>query len=149
LLVEAPEVAELLPELDDTPLLELKPELLLVLEELLFELAPLELEPVETFPVPEEPEELEGVLPVELDVAACVDPGKRKATTPAANTLLTPTAAVAERTLARPRRRAATALTILLRFMTPILGAGSGRPLRATSEAAMSYANVSRARPRS
>jgi hypothetical protein len=63
--------------------------------------------------------------------------------------LLTPTAAVAERILALARLLAATAWTILLLFMAPILGAGYGRPLRATSAAVMNFANVARAAPRS
>jgi hypothetical protein len=51
-----------------------------------------------------------------------VEPGSASATTPAATTLVAPTAAVAERTRAWPRALAATARPILSRFMTFILG---------------------------
>gem|GEM_PF-4481969 len=58
---------------------------------------------------------------VVVAVAACVEPGSARATTPAASTLVAPTAAVAERTLACPRALAATARPILSRFITFIL----------------------------
>jgi hypothetical protein len=58
------------------------------------------------------------VEPVVAELAVCVDPGSTRATTPAVAALATPAAVVAERTLARPRRRAATALLIRSRFMT-------------------------------
>ncbi len=58
-----------------------------------------------------EPELVEPELePVEVDaLAVCVDPGSTRATAPAATTLATVTAVVADRTLPRPRSRAAMA----------------------------------------
>ncbi len=54
-----------------------------------------------------DPEELE---PVEVDaLAVCVDPGRTRATAPAAATLATVTAVVADLTLLRPRSLAAMA----------------------------------------
>jgi hypothetical protein len=126
-------VAWLLPELDCgadpelRPLPELELELLPELElpelELLLE-PEFELDepfPEDVDPVPELPEDL--ALPVDelleplVDVADVlwVEPGSTNATTPAVATLATPTAVVAERTLVRPRFRAATALMILSR----------------------------------
>jgi hypothetical protein len=61
--------------------------------------------------------------------AWAVDPGSARATTPAATTLVAPTAAVAERTLAWPRALAATARPILSRFMGSILGPAGRRHL--------------------
>jgi hypothetical protein len=84
--------------------LELEPELL-------------ELEPVELELLPElepEPElELAEVEPDPLDVLALlVEPGRARASAPAVTTLATVTAVVVDRTLDRPRSRAATAWRI-------------------------------------
>jgi hypothetical protein len=94
-----PEFAELEPEL--VPV-ELEPELP-------------ELEPVELELLPElEPElELAEVAPDPLDVLALlVEPGSARASAPAVTTLATVTAVVVDRTLDRPRSRAATAWRI-------------------------------------
>ena len=83
---------------------------------------PVELEPVEL--EPEEPELVEAPepeldeefdVPVEadpLDVVLFADPGRARASAPAVTTLATVTVVVADRTLARPRSRAATASRI-------------------------------------
>lgn len=129
-----PEVALLFPELEDGALPVLKP-LELLLEEFeleLFEelelLDPVLVEPVLVEPVLVEPVLLEpepaDLLDVEvpevpdvLVAAWCVEPGRTKATAPATATPAKPVAAVIDRTFARPRCRAATALTIGLRFI--------------------------------
>jgi len=72
----------------------------------LVELEPVELEPVE----PELGEELDEPVAVDpLDVVLLVDPGRARASAPAVTTLAMVTAVVVDRTLARPRSRAATA----------------------------------------
>jgi hypothetical protein len=89
------------------------------------ELEPVELEPVELEPeVPEVPELVEALgpeldeefdVPVEvdpLDVVLFADPGRARASAPAVTTLAMVTAVVVDRTLARPRSRAATAWRI-------------------------------------
>jgi hypothetical protein len=128
-------VAWLLPELDDGEEPELKPpELELADDEPeladdepeFVELEPDELEPVEPELVPEEldPDEPEPELaedePVEVELdpvgadvlVLCVDPGKARASAPAATTLAMVTAVVVERTLFRPRSRSAMARRI-------------------------------------
>jgi hypothetical protein len=100
-------VTWLLPELDDGEEPELRPpevELDPVELEPEFELDPFE--PLEVEPVELDPE------PVEVDALACVDPGRTRATTPAAATLATVTAVVAVLTLPRPRSLAAIARRI-------------------------------------
>jgi hypothetical protein len=104
---------ELKPPESELELLELEPELL----ELEPVLEPAELEPelVELELLPElEPElELAEVEPDPLDVLALlVEPGKARASAPAVTTLATVTAVVVDRTLDRPRSRAATAWRI-------------------------------------
>lgn len=99
-------MAWLLPELDVGVEPELRP--------LELELEPVELEPVEPEPELDEVPELELAELPEPDDAEevtvlCVDPGRAKATAPAAATLAMVTAVVAERTLARPCALAATA----------------------------------------
>lgn len=124
-----PEVALLFPELEDGALPVLKP-LELLLEEFeleLFEelelLDPVLVEPVLVEPVLVEPlpaDLLDVDVPEVPDVlvaAWCVEPGRTKATAPAAATPARPVAAVIDRTFARPRCLAATALTIGLRFI--------------------------------
>ena len=117
-------MAWLLPELELGAEPELKP------VELEFELEPVELEPEEVEPEdvePEavEPEDVEPELEDEPELAEvpvdepvdveeeeavwCADPGRVSATTPAAATLAMVTVVVADRTLARPRCRSATA----------------------------------------
>ncbi len=136
------------------PVLELLEEPVLdepVLEEPVLEEPVLE-EPVLDDPVLEEPEVDEPVLedpvlvevplgdePVELAVL-WVDPGKARVTAPAATTLAMVTAVVAERTLARPRARAAMACWTRSRgalLMSPILRSGHRHFLRETSRLAM------------
>ncbi len=146
-----PEVAWLLPELevglepelrpleeeDEPELLELEEPELLEPEPELVEPEPVEPELLEPEPEPAEPEpvepdevepeepELEEDEPVEVDVSAlCVDPGRTRASAPAVTTLAMVTAVVAERTLARPCSRSATARRITSRcalLMYPIL----------------------------
>ena len=124
---EPPEVTWLPPELEDGEEPELRP------PELELELDPVEVEPELVEPELRgaraggagirgtgawrrswwsrssdvDPEELE---PVEVDaLAVCVDPGRTRATAPAAATLATVTAVVADLTLLRPRSLAAMA----------------------------------------
>jgi hypothetical protein len=103
-------VTWLLPELEDGEEPELRPlELELELDPVEVEL---ELDPVEVEPELVEPELVEPDLaaPEEVDaLAVCVDPGRTRATAPAATTLATVTAAVADLTLPRPRSLAAMA----------------------------------------
>jgi hypothetical protein len=105
---EPPEVTWLLPELELGVLLELMP-LELELPEL--DVPELELPELE-LPELEEPELVE-VEPVDDEpddvVVLCVEPGSAKASTPAATTLVTVTAVVAERTFSRPFSLAAMA----------------------------------------
>jgi hypothetical protein len=123
------------------------------------ELKPLELvEPVESLdedvdfdePVLELPEVLELEPVLELDepvlvledddvlVAAVswVDPGRARATAPAATALATVTPAVVARTRARPRFRAATASRTFL-LIHPIVGSRISSRLRARSQFAL------------
>jgi hypothetical protein len=116
---EEPELKPPELEFDDEPeFAELEPE----------ELEPVELEPLEPEPDEVEPDEPEPELaeddepdevepdPDEEDVLVlCVDPGRAKASAPAATTLAMVTAVVADRTLASPRSLAATARRILSR----------------------------------
>jgi hypothetical protein len=158
---EPPETTWLLPELEDGEEPELRPPELLEL----LELDPVEFEPVELEPVLPEPVELEPEPvepepvepepvepePVEpepelvepepelvepVEALACVDPGRTRANAPAAATLATATAVVAERTLSRPRSLAATARWIPSRsglLMSPIQWSRIRRSLREPS----------------
>jgi hypothetical protein len=153
---EPPETTWLLPELEDGEEPELRPPELLEL----LELDPVEFEPVELEPVLPEPVELEPEPvepepvepePVEpepelvepepelvepVEALACVDPGRTRANAPAAATLATATAVVAERTLSRPRSLAATARRIPSRsvlLMSPIQWSRIRRSLREAS----------------
>jgi hypothetical protein len=116
-----PEFAELEPEFA-----ELEPE----------EFDPVELEPVEPELVPDEPElaedefelaedEFDEAEPELLDeLVLCVAPGRTRASAPAVTTLAMVTAVVVDRTLARPRSRAAWASRIPLSrrvLISPIL----------------------------
>jgi len=89
-----PEFAELDPESAEPELVELEleePELVEALE-------------------PELDEEFDVPVEVDpLDVVLFVDPGRARASAPAVTTLATVTVVVVDRTLARPRSRAATA----------------------------------------
>jgi hypothetical protein len=132
-------VAWLLPELDEGADPELKPlELELELEPVELEPEPVELEPEpvelepdEVDPEPElelEPELVEEPVDDEPDDVAeevlCVDPGRVRATMPAAATLAMVTVVVADRTLARPRSLSAMAWRTRSRcalLMYPIL----------------------------
>jgi hypothetical protein len=109
------------PELEDGEEPELRP------PELELELDPVEVEPELVEPELGEPELVEPELvepelaepedvdpeelePAEVDaLAVCVDPGRTRATAPAAATLATVTAVVADLTLLRPRSLAAMA----------------------------------------
>lgn len=126
-------MAWLLPELDEGADPELKPlELELELEfefEFEFEFEPVELEPDEVEPEPE-PELVEEPVDDEPDDVGeeesvlCVDPGRVRATMPAAATLAMVTVVVADRTLARPRSLSAMARRTRSRcalLMYPIL----------------------------
>jgi len=147
-------VAWLLPELELGVEPELKPlelelefefEFEFEFEELEFELVDdpeleLELE-LEDVPLLEEDPEL-GDEPVDVEEVAvvCVDPGRARATAPAATTLAMVTAVVVERILARPRSRAAIARRTLSRsalLMTPILRSRIRSPLHEASRLAM------------
>jgi hypothetical protein len=146
-------VAWLLPELElgvepELKPLELDPEFVPLLVPVL-ELEPeLEDEPVlEDEPLLEEDPELvdEPVLADVEVVVLWVDPGSARVTTPAATTLAMVTAVVVERTLARPRSRAAMARRTLSRsalLISPILRLRIRSLLQESSRLAM------RARPR-
>jgi len=115
------------PELEDVP----EPEPELVPEDV-----PLLEEDPELVDEPAEPEDDVVVL--------CADPGRARVTTPAATTLAMVTAVVVERTLARPRSRAAMARRTLSRsalLMSPILRSRTRSLLQEASRLAM------RARP--
>jgi hypothetical protein len=142
-------VAWLLPELEPGAEPELKP--------LELELDPDEVEPedepeLEDEPVPADEPEFEDPELVEVPVedepvdaeeevaVLCVDPGRARVTMPAATTLAMVTAVVVERTLARPRSRAAMARRTLSRsalLMSPILRSRTRSLLRGTSRLAM------------
>ena len=130
---EEPELKPLdpeLPELADEPeFAELEPEE--ELEPLEPELAPDEAEPDEPEP------ELAEDEPDEEDVLVlCADPGRARASAPAATTLAMVTAVVADRTLAWPCSLAATARRTLSRcalLMYPILRSGTRFQLQVTS----------------
>jgi hypothetical protein len=124
----------------------------------LAELEPVELEPEE--PEPEEPEEPEPEEPLApeldepvevdpLDVVLFVDPGRARASAPAVTTLAIVTAAVVDRTLARPRSLAATAWRVpsfrRALLMSPILRSRTRKSLHEPSGRAMSLAGSSRA----
>ena len=117
-------------EVEDDPELELELELELESEDVpLFE---------------EDPELVDEPVDVEEVAAVCVDPGRARATAPAATTLAMVTAVVVERIRARPRSRAAMARWTLARsalLMSPILRQGIRSLLQETSRLAM------RARP--
>jgi len=142
-------VAWLPPELDEGADPELKPlELELELEfELELELEPVELEPDEVDPelepepelveepVDDEPDDVEGE-----EAVLCVDPGRVRATMPAAATLAMVTVVVADRTLARPRSLSAMARRTRSRcalLMCPILRSRDRSPLYEPSRLAM------------
>jgi hypothetical protein len=135
-----PELKPLEPELEFEPV-ELEP----------VELEPVEVEPVELEPDVEEEPELELEEPELVDepepddaeAVLCVDPGRVKATAPAAATLAKVTAVVAERTLARPAVRAAMAWRTRSRcalLMCSILRPGTRRLLNEPSRLAMRFA---------
>ena len=135
-------MAWLLPELELGAEPELKP---LELDPLLVPLLVpvLELEPeLEDVPLLEEDPELvdEPVLADVEVVVLWVDPGSAKVTTPAATTLAMVTAVVVERTLARPRSRAAMARWTLSRsalLISPILRSRIRSLLQESSRLAM------------
>jgi hypothetical protein len=142
-------VAWLLPELDVGVEPELRPlELELEPEPVEFELEPVEVEPDEVEPevdeldpeVADEPELVDEPEPDDAEAVLCVDPGRAKATAPAAATLATVTAVVADRTLARPRALAAMAWRTRSRcalLMCSILRSGTRRLLNEPSRLAM------------
>ncbi len=126
---EEPELKPLEPELADEPeFAELEPEE--EPEPLAPELVPDEAEPDEPEPelAEDEPDEVEPEPDEEDVLVLCVDPGRARASAPAATTLAMVTAVVADRTLAWPSSLAATARRILSRcalLMYPILGSGT------------------------
>jgi hypothetical protein len=149
---EPPEVAWLLPELELGVEPELKP--LELDPELVPELVPvLEDEPVLDVPllvdepvldVPlleDDPELVDEPVRVDVDeVVVCAEPGRARVTAPAATTLAMVTAVVVERTLARPRSRAAMARWTLSRsalLISPILRPRIRSLLQETSRLAM------------
>ena len=138
-------MAWLLPELDEGAEPELKPLELEFEFEFEFELEPVELEPDEVepelepepveVPVDDEPDDVE-----EEEAVLCVDPGRTRATMPAAATLAMVTVVVADRTLARPRSLSATARRTRSRYallMCPILRSRTRSPLYEASRLAM------------
>jgi hypothetical protein len=142
-------VAWLLPELELGVEPELKPLELELEFEFEFEFEELEFELVddpelelELVPLLEEDPEL-GDEPVDVEeevAVVCVDPGRARATAPAATTLAMVTAVVVERILARPRSRAAIARRTLSRsalLMSPILRSRIRSLLREASRLAM------------
>jgi len=121
---DPPDVAWLLPELDDGLEPELRPDEL-ELEEPELELL---LEPELELPV-EEPEPVEADPVEEEALVLCVDPGRARARAPAVTTLAMVTAVVVDLTLARPRSLAAMAwripsrgLLLMLSFCGRVLG---------------------------
>jgi hypothetical protein len=145
---EPPEVAWLLPELElgvepELKPLELDPEFVPVLDPVL-ELEPEladepVLDPVLDPLLVEDPELVDEPVLVEVAVL-WVDPGSARVTTPAAATLAMVTAVVVERTLARPRSRAAMARRTLSRsalLITPILRSRIRSLLQESSRLAM------------
>ena len=168
---EPPEVAWLLPELDDGAEPELKPEFEFELDEP--ELDEPELDEPELDEPDltsrslnevdlEDPELVEPELggdpelddepePVDVDeeAALCVDPGRVSATMPAAATPAMVTVVVTERTLARPRSRSVVARRIRSRYsllMKPILRSRTRSLLQETSRLAMNQAPGAAAR---
>jgi hypothetical protein len=132
---------------------ELEPELLeLEPEPELVELEPVELEPLpelELLPEPEPELELAEVEPDPLDVLALLaEPGRARASAPAVTTLATVTAVVVDRTLDRPRSRAATAWRIpssrRASLMSSIVRSRFPGSLQEPSGPAMSLAGSSR-----
>jgi hypothetical protein len=143
-------VAWLLPELElgaepELKPLELDPLLVPVLVPLLVPLLVpvLELEPelVDEPLLEEDPELVDEPVLADVEVVVLwVDPGSAKVTTPAATTLAMVTAVVVERTLARPRSRAAMARWTLSRsalLISPILRSRIRSPLQESSRLAM------------
>ena len=117
------------------------------------ELDPVELEPVEPELLPDEPElaedEFDDAEPVLLDaLALCVDPGRTRASAPAVTTLAMVTAVVVDRTLARPRSRAAWAwripLSRRLLLMFLIVRSANRKSLHEPSGSAMNPAGFAR-----
>jgi hypothetical protein len=142
-------VAWLLPELELGAEPELKPlELEFEFEEPEFEVEDdpeleleLELELADDPLFEEDPELVDEPVDVEEEAAAvCVEPGRTRATAPAAATLAMVTAVVVERILARPRSRAAIARRTLSRsalLMSPILRSRIRSLLQEASRLAM------------
>jgi hypothetical protein len=115
---------------------------------------PVEPDPVEPELVPDEPElaedefdedEFDDAEPELLDaLVLCADPGRTRASAPAVTTLAMVTAVVVDRTLARPRSRAAWAWRIpssrRVLLMSLILRSGYRKSLHEPSGSAMSRA---------
>ena len=109
----------------------------------------LELAPEEPELVPELAEEPDEAEPELLDaLVLCVEPGRARASAPAATTLAMVTAVVVDRTLARPRSLAAWAWRIPLSrralLMSLILRSGTRKSLHEPSDSAMSRTGPSR-----
>ena len=149
--LELGEEPELKPPEVDPEFVELDPEFA---EPEPAELEPVELEPEEPEPVealePELDEEFDEPVEVDpLDVVVFADPGRARASAPAVTTLATVTAVVVDRTLDRPRFRAATAWRIpsfrRALLMSPILRSRTRKSLHEPSGRAMSLAGSPRA----
>jgi hypothetical protein len=137
-------VATLPPELADGAEPELKPPEFCELE-LLEEPAPEEPapEPAEEKPDPDEDAELDPDVPDCEAAVLCAAPGSTRATAPAVTTLAIVTAVVADRTLARPRSRAAMAWRTVYRcalLISPILRSRAARAMHEASRFALSPA---------
>ena len=156
--LEIGEEPELKPPELEPEFVELEPE----------EFDPVELDPVELDPVepelaepelaepelvPDEPElaedEFDDAEPELLDaLALCVDPGRTRASAPAVTTLAMVTAVVVDRTLARPRSRAAWAwripLSRRLLLMFLIVRSANRKSLHEPSGSAMNPAGFAR-----
>ena len=109
----------------------------------------LELAPEEPELVPELAEEPDEAEPELLDaLVLCVEPGRARASAPAATTLAMVTAVVVDRTLARPRSLAAWAWRIPLSrralLMSLILRSRTRKSLHEPSDSAMSRTGPSR-----
>ena len=137
-------MAWLLPELElgeepELKPLELDPEFVPVLDPEFVPVLELEPELVDEPLLEEDPELVDEPVLAEV-VVLWVDPGSAKVTTPAATTLAMVTAVVVERTLARPRSRAAMARWTLSRsalLISPILRSRIRSLLQESSRLAM------------
>ena len=148
-----PPELELEPEFEELEPEEFDPEELDPVEPELAEPELAEPELAEPELVPDEPElaedEFDDAEPELLDaLALCVDPGRTRASAPAVTTLAMVTAVVVDRTLARPRSRAAWAwripLSRRLLLMFLIVRSANRKSLHEPSGSAMNAAGFAR-----